>query len=499
MKSILVTWVGQTDLRAVSESERIGLGPITGALISRSFDEAYLLYDYPEKDTRNFVRWASSQTTTKIQILKKKLRTPTHFGDIHEAATSACVNILERNVDASLCFHLSPGTPAMAAVWVILGKTRFPAELIESSREHGVRTASVPFDISAEFIPDLLRGPDIRLQKLSEGLPPETAEFKNIVHRSEVMDRVIARARRASVRNIPVLIQGPSGSGKELLARAVHSGSLRKGGPIVPVNCGAIPTELIESELFGHEKGAFTGAIDRRIGFFEQADGGTLFLDEVGELPKQAQVKMLRVLQEGEVYRLGSSKPITVDVRIVAATNRDLLHEVAENHFREDLFHRLAGAILSLPPITERDGDLGLLVDHLLSQVNEECKDDPGFAPKKLSTGARNLLLNHAWPGNTRELLNTLRRTALWSLDDSITEEDVNDALLPVVQSGIKNPLEYSLGGEFDLKKLVDDISKHYLLEAWTKSGQRKKLAASLVGFEHYQRFDSWAKRLRVY
>ena len=230
------------------------------------------------------------------------------------------------------------------------------------------------------------------------------------------MVHVIARARRVAPRSVPVLIQGESGTGKELLARAIHRASPRRDRSFLAVNCGAIPAELVESELFGHEKGAFTGADRARVGYFEAADGGSLFLDEVGELSMLAQVKFLRILQDGKVLAVGSRSHRDVDVRIIAATNRSLAGEVAEGRFREDLFYRLAVADLKLPALREREGDLGLLVERLLEQVNGEHANQPGFEPKKISPGARNLLMAHPWPGNVRELLNTLHRTALWSL-----------------------------------------------------------------------------------
>ncbi|MDI6748538.1 MAG: sigma-54 factor interaction domain-containing protein, partial [Rhodocyclaceae bacterium] len=181
-------------------------------------------------------------------------------------------------------------------------------------------TASVPFDISADFIPDLLRKSDQTLERLAAGLPAAAPEFNDIIHRSEVMQRVIINARRIAPRSIPVLIEGESGTGKELFARAIHAASPRKGKPFVAINCGAIPSELVESELFGHEKGAFTGATATRIGHFEAAHTGTLFLDEIGELPKSMQVKLLRALQEGEVKRIGATSSRQVDIRIIAAT-----------------------------------------------------------------------------------------------------------------------------------------------------------------------------------
>ena len=321
---------------------------------------SFLLSDYDEKAVGPYLKWLKARTTTRIEVVHERLSGPTQFGEIYEAAVRGVQRAIgDGQREVALTFHLSPGTPAMAAVWILLGKTRFPAELIESSKEHGVRTASVPFDISADFIPDLLREQDERLRQGSAGEPPEAPEFADIIHRSRVMARLIQRARRVAVRNVPVLIEGESGTGKEMLARAIHRASPRRDRPFIAVNCGAIPAELVESELFGHEKGAFTGAEEPRKGYFEAADGGTLFLDEIGELPAPAQVKLLRVIQEGEVVRLGATKPLKVDVRIIAATNRTLTEEIAAGRFREDLFYRLAVAVLKIPPLRERTGDLG--------------------------------------------------------------------------------------------------------------------------------------------
>jgi transcriptional regulator with PAS, ATPase and Fis domain len=385
----------------------------------------------------------------------------------------------------------------MAAVWVILAKTRFPAELIESSREHGVRTASVPFDISADFIPDLLREQDEKLRRLSSGETTEAPEFDEIVHRSRVVDRLIDRARRVAVRNVPVLIEGESGTGKEMLARAIHRASARRDGPFIAVNCGAIPHELIESELFGHEKGAFTGALEARKGYFEAASGGTLFLDEVGELPLAAQVKLLRVSQEGEVVRLGSTKAVKVNCRIVAATNRTLTQEIAAGRFREDLFYRLAVVLLRVPALRERPGDVGLLVDHFMAHINAEASSEPGFKAKKISAGGRDLLLAHSWPGNVRELMNTLQRAVVWAEGTSVTVEDIRESLIPVVARKAEI-LGRPLGGGFSLPTLIEEVSKHYLERALDESHGNKTEAAELVGLPSYQTLTNWMQKYRV-
>lgn len=498
MRKVLVAWLGRTDLRAPTEGDAVGQGPIAQALDSRDFDEAFLLSDYDDTLVQPYLGWLRGRAKSRVEVLHHKLTSPTNFGEIYEAALRGVEHALGKARDAQLTFHLSPGTPAMAAVWIILGKTRFPAELIESSREHGVRTASVPFDLSAEFLPDLLREQDERLKQVASGAPPETPEFVDIIHKSRVMGRLIERSRRVAIRSVPVLIEGESGTGKELFARAIHRASPRRDRTFIAVNCGAIPGELVESELFGHKKGSFTGATTDRKGHFKEADGGTLFLDELGELPGAVQVKLLRAIQEGEIVPLGDSKPVKVDVRIVAATNRTLTEEITSGRFREDLFYRLAVAILKLPPLRERPGDLGMLIDHLLIQVNHEARSEPGFKEKKLSAGARNLLLSHPWPGNVRELGNTLRRAAIWSDAASISSEDVREALLPVGTTTRPEVLGRPLGGGFDLRDLLKDVAAHYLSRAMDEARGNKTEAATLVGLPSYQTLSNWLKTYGV-
>ncbi|MFO0726466.1 MAG: sigma-54 dependent transcriptional regulator [Myxococcota bacterium] len=498
VRKVLVAWIGKTDLRAPTESELVGEGPIAQALAKRDFDGAFLLSDYDDRLVQPYIKWLKGRTKTRLEVLPRKLSGPTNFGEIYEAAVHGVQHALDKAKDAQLSFHLSPGTPHMAAVWIILGKTRFPAELIESSREHGVRTASVPFDLSAEFLPDLLREQDERLKQSSTGAPPEAPEFADIIHKSRVMSRLIERARRVAVRSVPVLIEGESGTGKELLARAIHRASPRRDKTFIAVNCGAIPAELIESELFGHKRGSFTGAGSDRKGHFREADGGTLFLDELGELPGPAQVKLLRAIQEGEIVPLGESNPVRVDVRIVAATNRTLTEEIASGRFREDLFYRLAVAVLKLPPLRERQGDLGLLIDHVLVQVNREAQGEPGFKEKKLSVAARNLLLSHPWPGNVRELGNTLRRAAIWSDGVSMSSEDVREALLPVATRTRPEVLGRPLGGGFNLRDLVKEVARHYLERAMDEAHGNKTKAAELVGLASYQTLTNWLKNHEV-
>lgn len=501
MRAVLLAWVGVSDLRGPERADVGDLGPIAQALAARPFNQVVLLefFDKPEHQSLlpGYIAWLQRRTKAEIVQRGETLLGPTDFGGIYVAARRACQDVLAQGGDTKLTFHLSPGSPPMAAVWILLAKTIFRAELLESSRERGVKTAEVPFDIAAEFLPDLLREPDERLRAQSTADSPPAPEFKTIIHRSRVMARLIQRARRVALRNVPVLIEGESGTGKELLAKAIHQASPRKSKPFIPVNCGAIPTSLVESELFGVEKGAATG-VDAREGYFEAADGGTLFLDELGELPLAVQVKLLRVLQENEVTRVGARRPKAVDVRIVAATNRSVVDEVAAGRFREDLFYRLAVAVLKLPPLRERSGDVGLLVDELLEQVNHDASGEPGYRDKKLSAGARSLLLTHPWLGNVRELLLTLKRAAIWSEGETITTEDVREALLAVPSSQRTDVLGRPLGENLNLPDLLAEVARHYLERALDEAGGNKTKAASLVGLASYQTLTNWLQRYEV-
>jgi len=509
VQKVLAAWVGSADLRAPMAEDRADLGPIAQGVVAGTYDHVFLLCDQDANQRRKFESWLTQKLTKngggRLDVRPVKLSSPTNFNDIYEAVTSNLDEYLRQfDEPPELTFHLSPGTPAMAAIWVILGKTRYRARLIQSSRQKGVEVASVPFDIalSPEFVADVLRAPDQQLERLSSGTPDGASQFGDIIYRGAEMQRLIDRARRAAPRSVPVLIEGESGTGKELLARAIHGASLRKNKAFQVVNCGAIPHELVESELFGHEKGAFTGAVARHTGYFEAADGGTLFLDEIGELPLSAQVKLLRALQEGEVRRVGSTKTIKVDVRIIAATNRNLSEEVANGRFREDLFYRLAVLILRVPPLRERDGDLGPLIDGLLAKINQqsEAAREPGFVHKTLSATARNILTQHRWPGNIRELENTLRRASVWSADEIISDAEIADMLLPAPTGVSKNDgiLDRSLSHPINLQDLLRDVSRHYLRRALKEAAGNKTRAAKILGLSNYQTLSNWMERYGI-
>jgi two-component system nitrogen regulation response regulator NtrX len=251
-------------------------------------------------------------------------------------------------------------------------------------------------------------------------LRKKVAHKWNMVGESAPMQQVKETIEKVAPTDARVMIIGPNGTGKELVARALHEKSNRSKGPMIEVNCAAIPSELIESELFGHEKGAFTSAVKQRIGKFEQAHGGTLFLDEIGDMSLSAQAKVLRALQEHRITRVGGDKDIQVDVRILAATNKDLRQMIAQNLFREDLYHRLSVIVIKVPALKDRKDDIALLVDRFLEDVAQEY----GTAKKKITAGALERLQQGEWTGNIRELRNVVERLVIMSSEE-ITEDDV--------------------------------------------------------------------------
>ncbi|HNU69541.1 MAG TPA: sigma-54 dependent transcriptional regulator [Myxococcota bacterium] len=304
------------------------------------------------------------------------------------------------------------------------------------------------------------------------------AGVPSVIARSESMKRVVAVAARIAVFKSTVLITGESGTGKEVIARLIHEASDRSRKPFIAVNCGAIPEGLMESEFFGHVKGAFTDAIGNRRGLIESAGGGTLFLDEVGELPPILQVKMLRFLQESEVRKVGDTKPVKVDVRVVAATSRDLEQEIAKGRFREDLFYRLNVVPIKIPPLRTRLEDIPPLADHFLQRMKERtsCSAD-SFAPD-----AMRALMNHQWPGNVRELENIVERVAVMCDSQVVTAADLPDSvrMLSPCDPAISLPLE---GLSLKVNQRALEIS--LISRALEATGGNRTHAARILEMSH--------------
>jgi two-component system, NtrC family, response regulator AtoC len=307
--------------------------------------------------------------------------------------------------------------------------------------------------------------------------------FENIIGKSPTIQEVLATVERVSPTNSTVLLGGESGTGKDLIARALHQHSRRSSGPFIKINCTAIPENLLESELFGYEKGAFTGAVTAKPGKFELADKGTIFLDEIGDMPGSLQAKLLRVLQEREFERLGATKTIKVDVRVIAATNQDLRAALEQGTFREDLYYRLNVVPISIPPLRERKEDIPYLVDHFISRFAESSgKQIGGITPR-----AMKLLTNFHWPGNVRELENIIERAVVMAAGPEIGIEDIHlDSAGPSASNAGTAPLAVSPNGSvapllpqgMTLEQFEDEIIK----EALRRAGGNKSQAARLLG-----------------
>ena len=296
-----------------------------------------------------------------------------------------------------------------------------------------------------------------------------------MIRSGPVMERLMAQVERVAASESRVAIQGETGTGKELIARTIHQKSARQAGPFVTLNCAAVPAELIESELFGHEKGSFTGAATRHVGKFEQAAGGTLFLDEIGDMPLAMQSKLLRVLEEGEIERVGGDKPIAVDARVVVATHRNLEEMVRQGSFRADLFHRVYVFPIALLPLRERAGEIPVLAENFAAQVASQN----GWRPKHFSTGSLEILQRYAWPGNVRELRNVVERVLLLSAAETITEEEVNLAL-PAPRNGEA----VSSAGSGPLTQRLEAYEREVLLAELRRNHHHMTNTARALGLE---------------
>jgi two-component system response regulator AtoC len=302
-------------------------------------------------------------------------------------------------------------------------------------------------------------------------------QFESILAKSKEMQEIFRTISKIADFKTTVLVTGESGTGTELVARAVHARSGRKGKPFVAVNCGAIPENLLESELFGHRKGAFTDATADRRGLFEEASGGTLFLDEIGELPVNLQVKLLRVVQEESIRRLGDTKDVKVDVRIITATHRDLTADVKAGRFREDLFYRINVLLIHIPPMRNRREDVNLLIDHFILRNNARLSTNI----RGVSTEARKLLLEYAWPGNVRELENTIERAMVLAESEVLQVGDLPER----IRDALDAVQVHLASGELSIKRTAAAIEQILIRRALQKTKGNRTRAADLLEISH--------------
>lgn len=489
-----MTWLGTADKNILTAPDQSELGPLRQVVEEKGFDTICLMSNRTPEITGQCVaalkKWRKK---VQIKVFQYEDFDPTDYELVLKYTEETLCSILPEtgNEDASLTFFATPGTPMMVAVLCLMAERLPNVSLIQTSKESGVKYVkwSTPNFLNEQ-----------RVKQIEEASLAETPDcFQGIVFSSEKMKIVLSQALRYARYNIPVLLLGETGTGKSMIAERIHKASKRTG-KFVSVNCGAIPESLLEGELFGTKKGAYTGAIDKK-GKIEEADKGTLFLDEIGEMPLTQQVKLLQVLQEKKVTRLGENAPRDIDVRIVAATNRNLPQMVLKGTFREDLFYRLAVAMLKMPPLRDRGAaDIINAAENSLLTANKMLFEPNEKEYKVFSDNVRLFISSERWPGNFRELNNVILRAVLNSSGKELTVQDIRDAMLDDSEISCKNedgPVlpQYTSDGSFNLEDALNRVEKHFIELALKDSGRKKLEAARLLGIKNYQNLSTRMKK----
>jgi transcriptional regulator with AAA-type ATPase domain len=435
-EKVLFSWLGNGDILHTNRNSKLS-GALASAIEFVHPDKVFLLngQDYAKKPDYGDDRSRKEQVKSCVKTLKRSLgdrllvQRVENFNPIdYQAICQHIIPFLKKHYskDQETFFLQTSGTPSTAVVWILLAQNRFPAQLVQTSEQKPAELLNLPFRVVADFIP---AGQDSSLEEL---IAPDDARGE-IIYSGEPMRSLLRRTDRVAIHNVPVLILGESGTGKELFAKRIHEKS-RRSGKMIIVNCGAIPKHLAESELFGHKKGAFTGADKDKEGKFKAAHNGTLFLDEIGELPADCQTKVLRAIQSGTITKVGGNDEEKIDIRIVAATHRDLQADVADGRFREDLFYRLAVGVIEIPSLSERKGDALLIASTFLTQANQEAKEmlADNYTVKMFDETAKLFIKQSRWRGNVRELNNTIRRVCIWEDDAVITAMDIEKEMIKI-------------------------------------------------------------------
>jgi transcriptional regulator with PAS, ATPase and Fis domain len=456
-------------------------GPIITLVNAKSFDRV-ILFSTPKTEKITFATEKSIRELhpdIDIEIKGLPLEDPTDYIGILKGLRKNFDEISSNALDAKYFISVASGTPQMHACWLLLVSSgEIPAHILHTRPPRFV-TKDRPIISDVDLtLPEF---PIVRSNILNIDTVEDSPDVNKVIAQLGIVGdhpsiaKALENAATLAQSAAPMIILGETGTGKEVFAKFIHLLSNRTAGQFVPINCAAIPEALVESLLFGHKKGSFTGATTDQLGKFDQADGGTLFLDELGELPLTMQAKLLRVLQDGLVEPVGDKQPHKVDVRIVAATNMDLGMAIKEGQFREDLYYRLHVGEIKLPPLRERKSDIPKLALHVLDRINTNLKRH-----KKLSPGALSRLQTHSWPGNVRDLANVVERSALLSRNNVLEADDLMISE-PITKSDPLAMLPEPSEG-FSLEGFLTSARKQMLLKALETSDGNQSKAARMLG-----------------
>ena len=482
MKNILLTFTGFHDPYSpglVEGSKQPG--PIISLLGTRNFDKVYLFTtpNTVEISAKTVQAVKENIPSTNAVVLDINLPEPTDYKGIIQGLRKHIPAIVNMHGGDHVFVAVASGTPQMHACWLMLVSAgEIPAKILHIRPPKFVtpdRPLVSEIDLSGKEFPTVRYYSTEDVEGVTDHDIVSLKQKAGIIGDNEALVAVLQQAMALAVSGAPILIFGETGTGKELLARFIHLASGRSQNSMVPINCGALPENLIESALFGHVKGAFTGAHADHRGIFSEADGGTLFMDEIGDLPNAVQVKLLRVLEDGLVEPLGTSQSHRVNVRILGATNKDLQRLVKKGQFRKDLYYRLAMGELTLPPLKDRRSDIAKIALSILDRLNRNS----GFS-KNLTVNALNRLTQHNWPGNVRDLAYCLERSFLLISKHTI---DADDLLItqPVVYDDPLQAIPDPYDG-FELEGFLSSARKQIILRALELAKGNKSMAARLVG-----------------
>ncbi|TDF38492.1 sigma-54-dependent Fis family transcriptional regulator [Alteromonadaceae bacterium M269] len=491
------SWLGNRDLDNMEQGNDAAITSLV--LQSKTpFDKVVILANKDEEKWTNFEQFlkrklkAVGRPCFDIKVYKANVENPIDYSAI-AIETEKWFQWLSSEA-STLAINLTSGTPAMTTLSVLYGKAKDNVIFLQSSPKNSIEQVDIPVDFGRAYF----KSTSSHIAHRATTTPFIQNAFSKLTAKSAVMIELVDKAQRIASSEVPVLILGETGTGKELMANAIHEASLRAKRPFRIVNCGALSESLIDSTLFGHKKGAFTGAHKDLPGLFEQADGGTLFLDEIGEMKPDIQVKLLRALQQGEITRLGDTKVIRVDVRVIAATHQNLNTLIDHGNFREDLFYRLAVGIINMPSLRERTDDIPEVVKQLTDQINEAASKHPHYISKNISESGIKFILSQAWPGNIRELWSTLNRAFLWTDSKVIGEKELATAVINRKISQQNNDVTLSFNDKVDIAQLTENFQKKYVEAALKASGNVKKHATQMLGLKDHQTLSNWMKRLGV-